>query len=165
MRTFLHMGDSVDVYIYTHLVWLPPDTAMGIPCDCLAGAVIIVRAGGRGGRTHLLLALVVWPLTTHPFREGAHGREGVNFCAHTLYADGAPSTNQNPCNRYVSRSTYVYKCFEIILHSLLAVWGKAPNVMMFPTPEGLSAPPPKPGFEIETKVKPQRMQWLASCDG
>ena len=27
--------------------------------------------GGRGGRTHLLLALVIWPLTTHPFRDGA----------------------------------------------------------------------------------------------
>ena len=29
------------------------------------------REGGRGGRTHLLLALVIWPLTTHPFRDGA----------------------------------------------------------------------------------------------
>ena len=28
--------------------------------------------GGRGGRTHLLLAVVVIePLTTHPFRDGA----------------------------------------------------------------------------------------------
>ena len=26
---------------------------------------------GGGGRTHLLLALVIWPLTTHPFRGGA----------------------------------------------------------------------------------------------
>ena len=25
---------------------------------------------GRG-RTHVLLALVIWPLTTHPFRDGA----------------------------------------------------------------------------------------------
>ena len=33
------------------------------------------RGEGRGmegrGRTHLLLALVIWPLTTHPFRDGA----------------------------------------------------------------------------------------------
>ena len=26
--------------------------------------------GGGGGSTHLLLALVTWPLTTHPFRDG-----------------------------------------------------------------------------------------------
>ena len=26
---------------------------------------------GAGGRTHLLLALVIRPLTTHPFRDGA----------------------------------------------------------------------------------------------
>ena len=29
--------------------------------------------GGAGGGTHLLLVLVIWPLTTHPFRDG--GRE------------------------------------------------------------------------------------------
>lgn len=28
------------------------------------------EVGGRGGRTHFLLAVVVWPLTMHPFRGG-----------------------------------------------------------------------------------------------
>ena len=30
-----------------------------------------VRQEGGGERTHLLLALVIWPLTMYPFRHGA----------------------------------------------------------------------------------------------
>ena len=29
------------------------------------------RGGAEGGRTHLLLALVMWPLAAHPLRDGA----------------------------------------------------------------------------------------------
>ena len=32
---------------------------------------MFVAGGGGGGRTHSLLALVVWPLTTRPLRDGA----------------------------------------------------------------------------------------------
>ena len=38
----------------------------------LISCVVVDNLGG-GGRAHFLLALVVWPLTTHPFRNGAPG--------------------------------------------------------------------------------------------
>ena len=44
---------------------LPPATA---------AIVVTVEGrgeGGGGGRTHVLLAFVIGPLTTHPFRDGA----------------------------------------------------------------------------------------------
>ena len=52
--------------------------------------------GGRGGRTPLLLALINWPLTTHPFRDGApflfllerpiFGRSVSAFLSYVTYA-------------------------------------------------------------------------------
>ena len=41
-------------------------TEGGCSLSCVA---VLVRGGG--GRAHLLLALVILPLTTHPFRDGA----------------------------------------------------------------------------------------------
>ena len=45
----------------------------------LGAGVRLQLSRGGGRRTHLLLALVIWPLTPHPFRDGASGGgEGAN---------------------------------------------------------------------------------------
>ena len=68
------------------LWWVANGFAAAPPAiDCSTGVSIWVTAPEEGGGVaHLLLAIVIRPLTTHPFRDGATRRGGLRKYRSTI---------------------------------------------------------------------------------
>lgn len=64
-------GGGIGSTEYTHFFIMPSRNRMTIdPRISTMGDALDMRGRGRG-RTPLFIALVLWPLTTHPFQAGA----------------------------------------------------------------------------------------------
>ena len=72
---------------------------------------------GGGGRTHLLLALIIGPLTTHPFRDGA---------PFLLLLKTLPTFGRSVRFFHIPIDTYLVRLF--CLSYLLLVWPTAATI-------------------------------------
>ena len=127
--------------------------------QCRGGACRVFTGGGR---TRLLLALVIWPLTTHPFRDGVPFLLLIETpptvrrplrCFHILHGNFllilSPSCFA-ACGRHLSPRVTI--CFSLLSgapHSAMS----HPSISLFPLSPLLTHPNPPCTFHILLRTR------------